>query len=190
MQIKHKTTGEVIREVEGDTLRGANLRWANLRGADLSWADLRGANLRGANLRGADLRGADLSWADLSWANLRGANLRGADLRGANLRGADLRGANLRGANLRGANLRGADLRGQPFIRMRGSRHEINAHGAIVQIGCHVKEIAWWLEHYKAVGRKENYTPDEVEEYGQYLALIEALQPLWAERMKKGASDE
>ena len=147
MQIRHKNTGAVIREVEGDTLRGADLREADLSGADLSWADLRGANL---------------SWADLS--------------------GADLRGANLRGADLRGADLRGADLRGQPFIRMHGSRHEINAHGKTVRIGCHLNDIAWWLEHYKAVGRAENYTPDQVEEYGQYLKLIEALQPLWDAR--------
>ena len=127
MQIKHKNTGEVIREVPGDTL---------------SWADLRGADLREANLRGADLREA----------------------------------------NLRGANLYGADLYGQPFIRMHGSRHEINAHGKKVSIGCHVNELSWWLEHYKAVGCKENYTPDQVEEYGQYLKLIEALQPLWDAR--------
>ena len=40
MQIKHKTTGAVIREVDGDSLR-----WANLSEADLRWADLSGANL-------------------------------------------------------------------------------------------------------------------------------------------------
>ena len=83
MQIKHKITGAVIREVEGDNLSGANLREADLREADL-----RGANLRGANLDGANLDGANLYGANLYGANLRGANLYGANLRGANLYGA------------------------------------------------------------------------------------------------------
>lgn len=80
MEIKHKTTNEVLLTVEGDSLQGANLRGANLRVA----------NLRGANLQGADLQGADLQGANLQGADLQGANLRVADLRGADLRGADL----------------------------------------------------------------------------------------------------
>ena len=60
-------SGEVIFNIEADSLR-----WEDLRGADLRGADLRGADLRGADLRGADLRGANLSEA-----NLRGANLSG-----------------------------------------------------------------------------------------------------------------
>jgi len=84
MQIKN-FAGEVLHEIESDSLSGANLRRADLRMANMSEADL-----RRADLSGADLRGADLSEADLRGANLRKANLRGADLRGADLRGADL----------------------------------------------------------------------------------------------------
>lgn len=76
MQILSKT-GEVLREVAGDTLTFA----------DLIRADLGDANLGGADLRGANLICADLSDADLSDADLRGAKLRGAYLRGADLRG-------------------------------------------------------------------------------------------------------
>ena len=99
MQIKN-FAGEVLHEIESDSLSGANLRGANLRRADL----------RGADLGEADLRGANLSEADLVGANLREANLVEANLVEADLRGADLREAELRGANLSGANLRGADL--------------------------------------------------------------------------------
>ena len=70
MEIKHKTTGEVLLVVGGDTLRGANLEHF-----DLQYADLKGVDLERANLRGADLRGA----------NLQGANLRNADLQDAKL---------------------------------------------------------------------------------------------------------
>ena len=86
MKILSKT-GEVLREVAGDTLRGANLSGADLSGADLIGAYLSGADLRGANLRGANLSGADLSSADLSGAYLSGAKLDGADLSLANLSG-------------------------------------------------------------------------------------------------------
>ena len=68
IEIKHLTTGEIIRTVGADTLRGANLY-----GADLSRADLRGADLSFANLYEADLRGADLSGVDLSGVDLRRA---------------------------------------------------------------------------------------------------------------------
>ncbi len=65
IQIKNRRTGDVIKTVDADTLRGANLTGAKLTGANLTGADLRDADLRGANLTGATLRGA----------NLRGANL-------------------------------------------------------------------------------------------------------------------
>jgi hypothetical protein len=95
IEIKHKTTGEVLKTIDAENLREADLRGADLRGADLREADLRGADLRGADLREADLRGADLREADLRGADLREADLQEADLREADLQGADLRGADL-----------------------------------------------------------------------------------------------
>ena len=83
IEIKHRSTGEVLHIVQADTLRGANLIGLNLRGADLYGADLSGANLSYANLSYANLRGANLSYADLIGANLIGSNLYGASLYGA-----------------------------------------------------------------------------------------------------------
>ena len=80
MEIKHKSTNEVLLTIEGDSLQEADLRWANLQGA---------------NLQEANLQGADLLLANLRWANLQGANLQEANLRGANLRGANLLWANM-----------------------------------------------------------------------------------------------
>ena len=77
MEIKRKN-GEVLIEVQGETLCGADLREAVLYGANLRGAVLYGASLRGAKLRGADLYGADLREADLREADLYGASLRGA----------------------------------------------------------------------------------------------------------------
>jgi len=110
-QIKHRYSGDVIFEVEVDSLKEAVVA-AVKQGSDLQDADLRGADLRGAYLQDADLQGAYLQDADLQDADLRGADLQDADLRGAYLQDADLQGAYLRGAYLRGAYLQDADLRG------------------------------------------------------------------------------
>jgi len=50
IEIKHKTTGEVLKVVEADTLRKADLSFSNLRGANLSFSDLRDADLGDADL--------------------------------------------------------------------------------------------------------------------------------------------
>ena len=68
IEIKNRRTGEVIKTVDANTLRGTNLWGADLWGADLQTANLRGANLRGANLWGANLQDADLTGADLTGA--------------------------------------------------------------------------------------------------------------------------
>ena len=66
--IKHKLTCEVLKIVEGESLKGADLRNANLQNADLKGADLKGANLKGADLRNANLQNANLQNADLKGA--------------------------------------------------------------------------------------------------------------------------
>ena len=99
--------GDVLVEVEGETLVDADLECT-----DLSEADLWGANLTRANLERARLVGANLTRANLTRANLWGANLTRASLEGANLAGANLRMANFLYANLWEANLEGADLLG------------------------------------------------------------------------------
>ena len=71
-QIKNRYTGEIIVEMEAETLREV---------IEKNKADLQGADLWGADLREADLRGADLRGADLREANLREANLREAKIK-------------------------------------------------------------------------------------------------------------
>ena len=124
----------------------------------------------GANLVGANLYGANLYGANLERANLEGANLVGANLEGANLERANLYGANLERANLYGANLERANLEGYLF-QILGSRHGVIIYREKVVIGCQSHPVEYWLEHFKAIGRAEHYTTEQVEEYGAYLLL-------------------
>lgn len=107
--------------------------------------------------------------ANLYGANLR-ANLRGADLGGADLRGADLGGAHLGGAALYGA----AGLLSKPIppLQILGTRHPlIVREDGFITIGCEHHEVAWWEQHYRAVGRRENYSLEQINEYRNYIAL-------------------
>ena len=150
----------------------ANLAGANLAGANLAGANLAGANLSGANLSRADLYGANLAGANLAGANLAGANLAGASLSRANLSGADLSRADLSGANLYGAD--GLLPRAITPLQIFGTRHHLIVRTpGIIQIGCEAHAPKWWREHYKAVGRRECYTPAQIKEYVGHLVMAE-----------------
>lgn len=58
-------------------------------------------------------------------------------------------------------------------LYIQGPRHAITVSSAeLVQIGCHGYPLSRWLKSYKAVGKKENYSAEEIEEYGRYLKMI------------------
>lgn len=95
IDIKHKTTGEILYHTDSDSLERASLRGLNLSGADLCGGSMFRSDLSGANLSGADLR-----YADLAYAKLTGANLNGANIAGAALYHADIFGVNLSLADL------------------------------------------------------------------------------------------
>ncbi len=115
---------------------------------DLSEADLSGADLSGADLSVADLRWADLSHADLRWADLSHADLSGADLSGAD----------------------------GPFTLGAFGRHGGIAVGGYITIGCERHTYDEWLERYEEIGKKHNYTNDEIADYGAWIQLAVARQ--------------
>ena len=148
--------------------------WLNDEGGEC--ANLSGADLRGAYLSGADLRGAYLSGADLRYADLSGADLRYADLRYADLRYADLRRADLSRANLSFTKISDDEYLVKSIF-INGSKHSVSWWGLNeISIGCHRKEIEWWKENYKMIGEKERYTPEQCEEYYQYILICEQMQ--------------
>lgn len=108
LTVRQKASGEILVQMDVDTLEGIDLAGLSLYGAELRRAGLSRANLSRCSLISAVLDGARLDEAVLDGATLFGASLQGATLRRASLRGADLRGANFFRANLSRADLYGA----------------------------------------------------------------------------------
>ena len=105
---------------------------------------------------------------NLRWANLREADLREADLREAVLREADLSGADLSWADLSRAV--------GPFTVGAFGRHTAIAAGGYISIGCERHDYDWWLANYEACGQRNGYTPEEIADYGAWIALAVARQ--------------
>lgn len=79
-------SGDIIKEIDADSLQHVNLKneclaYANLESADLTHANLLNAILQHANLKNANLQNANLKSADLTNSNLEGVNLKNANLR-------------------------------------------------------------------------------------------------------------
>jgi uncharacterized protein YjbI with pentapeptide repeats len=131
IQIKHRYTGIVIKEVDATSLVNANLQGADLRDADLQNADLQHANLQGADLWNVDLRCADLQ---------------GADLRGADLWGAILQDTNLKDTNLQDTNLRWVLGDGKRIKTIDDHyRIVIMLECGVMAIGCEQHSIDEWM---------------------------------------------
>ena len=95
--------------------------------------------------------------ADLSYANLRYANLRSADLRYANLRYADLRSADLSYANLMFFQFQ----KHQAFFTLDGT----------LRIGCIAMPVSEWLLGFQEIGKKNEYTPQQIKAYGNFIKM-------------------
>ena len=85
----------------------------------------------------------------------------------------DLSGADLSGADLSGADLRGADMRWAdgPFTLGAFGRHGGIAVGGYITIGCERHTYDEWLERYEEIGKRHNYTTDEIADYGAWIHL-------------------
>ena len=155
-----------MKDSDLELILSKHLKWLTSDESEGERADLREADLQGANLRGAGLQGA----------NLRGAGLQGADLWRANLRRANLRRADLEGADLWRANLRGANLYSTNVITFSGGKHFAFYHEGYLKIGCKGLSLAEWAQNYNTIGKSEDYTKQEIELYGHFIAMLELME--------------
>ena len=57
-------------------------------------------------------------------------------------------------------------------LQIQGSKNFFSVSSKThISIGCHSKTFEEWRDNYKAIGKEEGYTPEEIEEYGHYIDL-------------------
>ena len=73
-----------------------------------------------------------------------------------------------------------------PYIQ--GSRHALTL-GSLSQIavGGHIHDIKDWLKTYRAIGKREGYTKEQIAEYGLHLAYLAAIAKRLQAAAKKAA---
>ena len=128
--------GQLLAEIEGDSLRNAMLANKYLKGAQLAGQDLTGANLDDANLSQANLTGAifegasfentQLIEADMSQSKLDGAQFRGAQFEKANLENVSAVNAEFIDCNLSRVWARNGDFGNASFSGRKESHYKMN----------------------------------------------------------------
>ena len=64
------------------------------------------------------------------------------------------------------------DARALSPLYIQGTRHAVTlcSHTQIA-IGCHVHDIKDWQKHYRAIGKKNGYSKEQIAEYRAYINL-------------------
>ncbi len=71
-------------------------------------------------------------------------------------------------------------------IFITGTKHTVSFWGRnIINIGCQKHDINWWLEHYRGVGKLEGYTPEQIDEYSNYITICKMMQEQIDNKVKK-----
>ena len=144
--------------------------------ANLSYAYLYNANLSNANLSYAYLHNARLSNANLQNANLHNANLSNAYLHKADLSHADLSNANLSYAYLSNADLSRANLSNANIVTFQFKKHIAYFTGKDLRIGCKTETLQDWQNDYEEIGKKNDYTEQEIKMYGRFIEMCIEIQ--------------
>ncbi len=54
-----------------------------------------------------------------------------------------------------------------------------------IQIGCKKYNIEQWKEKYKSIGSSEQYSNEQIVEYGEYITMIEAFHAKYGYSQKQ-----
>ena len=94
-------------------------------------------------------------------------------------KGAKISGGNYWGGDFRGGDFSGGDY-GVTLLQIQGSRHfcyleKTDEGRLLLGIGCHKYTIDEWKKQYSQIGANENYSPDEIAEYKEYILIYDRI---------------
>ena len=65
------------------------------------------------------------------------------------------------------------------------SKHSVSYWGYdAIQIGCKKYTISEWQKHFREIGKAEDYSDEQIDEYGSYIDLIAKLHGRWNIKQK------
>ena len=65
------------------------------------------------------------------------------------------------------------------------SQHSVSYWGYdAIQIGCKKHTISEWQKHFREIGKAEDYSEEQIDEYGFYIDLIAKLHGRWNIKQK------
>ena len=65
------------------------------------------------------------------------------------------------------------------------SQHSVSYWGYdAIQIGCKKYTISEWQKHFREIGKAEDYSEEQIDEYGSYIDLIAKLHGRWNIKQK------
>jgi len=62
------------------------------------------------------------------------------------------------------------------MISIQGTKHHFFYMNGIIKIGCEEHTIKKWLSDYKLIGKRNNYTDNQIDEYFKYIKMCAELK--------------
>jgi len=61
-------------------------------------------------------------------------------------------------------------------ITFSGGKHFAFYHEGYLKIGCKGLSLAEWAQNYNTIGKSKDYTKQEIELYGHFIAMLELME--------------
>lgn len=79
----------------------------------------------------------------------------------------------------------GNDCKVPKSLFISASQHSVSYWGYdAIQIGCKKYTISEWQKHFREIGKAEDYSEEQIDEYGFYIDLIAKLHGRWNIKQK------
>ena len=125
-------------------------------------AVISGGVIWGGEIWGGVISGGMISGDAVIW---------GGEIRGGEISGGVIRGGVIRGGEIRGGEISGGEWTFSP-LQIQGSKHfVVTGSHTHIAIGCQNHTISEWQNNFQKIGIDNDYTSDQITEYGLFIAL-------------------
>ena len=123
-------------------------------------------------IRGGEIWGGEILGGEIRGGVIRGGVIRGGVIRGGDIWGGDIWGGEIWGGVIWGGVILGGVILKSP-LQFQGSGHfSIVCKPGFLKIGCNEFDFKYWSKNFKLIGEENNYTEQEISEYGMWIKIV------------------